>query len=477
MLSRQMQEMQRAMTALASGGTAATTITPVRFAPSATRPSGCAFCSDHGHFVRDCPRVEGYLREGKCARNADGKVVLPNGFFVPSAVPGKNLSERFDNYYAQNAAAGSSQQRDSPPHLSGNLFEITHNAVLMHQSATVEEVPDDDEDCDTANEVERLKMLLSAAEKEKKRKAEAKAPKGVRFDGIELPTLKDATRAKTPAVKPLPAVPAPVPTMPAAKPPGVPNSAMKTSAQKKPSDGAPQYKYQTAIEDSGLIQKVLDRSLDSQVSISQRELLALAPDLRKQLKELTTTKRTAVTSANTNLEALLSHQHGQALEQHHLGSTDGAVVAIDSLPLRIIDAVLDDKVEVECILDGGAQFIAIRKDVWERLAIPRRSDLIMVLESANGTKSQTLGVCQNLKLSIGSLDLFFQAQVVDVAPFEVLLGRPFFALTSCQDQNYPNGEQTLTLTDPNADQVITIATRERSTRRRPGEKEMLTTGF
>jgi hypothetical protein len=34
-------------------------------------------------FIRDCPAVEEYIRQGRCHRNIDGKVVLPSGAFVP----------------------------------------------------------------------------------------------------------------------------------------------------------------------------------------------------------------------------------------------------------------------------------------------------------------------------------------------------------------------------------------------------------
>ena len=78
-----------------------------------------------------------------------------------------------------------------------------------------------------------------------------------------------------------------------------PGSAAAPSAHRVVSDEAvpisavPQYKYQTPVEDPKLARAVLDRALDVKIELSQRELLALSPDVRKQIKELTTTKRVA----------------------------------------------------------------------------------------------------------------------------------------------------------------------------------------
>ena len=78
-----------------------------------------------------------------------------------------------------------------------------------------------------------------------------------------------------------------------------PGSATAPSAHRVASDeavpisAAPQYKYQTPVEDPKLAHAVLDRALDVKIELLQRELLALSPDVRKQIKELTTTKRVA----------------------------------------------------------------------------------------------------------------------------------------------------------------------------------------
>ena len=58
-----------------------------------------------------------------------------------------------------------------------------------------------------------------------------------------------------------------------------------------PAASGPQFCYQTTVKDPKLAKSVLERALDSKIDLSQQELLALSTDMRKQIKEMTMTKR------------------------------------------------------------------------------------------------------------------------------------------------------------------------------------------
>jgi len=72
-----------------------------------SRPSGstcntnCSFC-DGPHFICECNCINDYCRAGKCKRNAENKVVLSSGAFVPREIPGNNLKERIDEWHRHN---------------------------------------------------------------------------------------------------------------------------------------------------------------------------------------------------------------------------------------------------------------------------------------------------------------------------------------------------------------------------------------
>lgn len=404
------------------------------------RAPGCAFCGELSHYIRSCPKVLEYISAGKCARNAEGKVTLPNGSFIPGSAPGRTMMERIDFVQQQNQ-----------PVRSVNLIEVA--PMNVHAPATSSPAPatvfyaEEAESPSEDYEVERLEVMLNEAKK--RHTATARKAK---YDNDKAP--KSSTAKATPSQS----APAPAPK------PSAPNP----STPAAPTKSQPQYRYQAPIEDPGIVQTVLTRALDSTITISNRELFALAPDVRRQIKELTQTKKYAIgethfvgtdsgtesgTDSGTEVYATSSELGGSVFY-----SADKPT-AEESLPLRTVKALVADTIQVEAILDQGAVVCIIREDVWERLGIHMRRDQAIVLESADTGKSTTLGMIENAKFTIGGVDVMLQVQVVRHAPFEALLGRPFFAITECETKDFLSGDQHLTLTDPaNRDRKCTVAT-------------------
>ncbi|OJA13432.1 hypothetical protein AZE42_13365 [Rhizopogon vesiculosus] len=137
---------------------------------------------------------------------------------------------------------------------------------------------------------------------------------------------------------------------------------------------------------------------------------------------------------------------------------DGTITAHHSIPLQCIEVTILGR-SFTCILDQGAEIIVMHKDIWQSLGIPLRSDHVMTMESANKSKDAMLGVIENLGFDFGGGEIQLQVQVIKKAPFKILLGRPFYAHTSCVTRDTINGDQNITLSDPNTGKEITIATR------------------
>ena len=53
------------------------------------------------HLLNKCQTVEDYIKARKCKRNAEGKVVLPSGAWIPQD-PRKNMLERIDKWHSKN---------------------------------------------------------------------------------------------------------------------------------------------------------------------------------------------------------------------------------------------------------------------------------------------------------------------------------------------------------------------------------------
>ena len=149
----------------------------------------------------------------------------------------------------------------------------------------------------------------------------------------------------------------------------------------KPSADNPKFCYQSAIESAMKPNDVADQALDAKVTISTLELLAASPDVRRQVKELVTSKKVSTNSVEVDkVDTYLTSCFDQSpstvyLNLHKYDLTTSSAAA--SLPLRVIFPMFAPGVEPECILNGGAQVVVMRRDVWEQLNVPIAANLAM----------------------------------------------------------------------------------------------------
>ena len=175
----------------------------------------------------------------------------------------------------------------------------------------------------------------------------------------------------------------------------------------------------------------------------------MAPDVRKQLKDLATAKRIPI-STNTIQVNELAGRDPRAVDRafgsrvHR--SDDGLIVAHHSVPLRSLEAkIIGTGRTILRVLDSGSEIVAMPKRVWEDLGLPVWSDHVMTMSNANASTESTLGVVENLRLNFGAGKVCLQVQVVPRANFDLLLGRPFHCLLSASTEDFPDGSQSITL--------------------------------
>jgi hypothetical protein len=177
--------------------------------------------------------------------------------------------------------------------MSQNLLEVVEN---LH--AAVSANPDNTNDDEAI--IQALQQAQQALEQKKK--------KQVRFDGVEMPPMRKgkapdsilkhldqagaAKENQSSAASPSSpvsciSISTPIITTTAAR--HIPTTAVKNTAAANTS--GPQYQYSTPVEDPAVVLKVVNRTLDVPISITQRELLSISPEAWKQYKELTTTCR------------------------------------------------------------------------------------------------------------------------------------------------------------------------------------------
>jgi len=401
------------------------------------KSNSCAFCSATSHFQKECPKAAEYISKNLCRRNSEGFITLSNGDRITRRIPGADIKERVDNWNKNNTQSTSVT--------STNFFEV---AEAKSQFVWIEEEPEKEERMVTQRDVEELQTLENLVASTQKRINETRGK-------VNAARNKPNTRS---VVQPE-----------AEERPQVPD---KEQAKNSMPNKTHQYRYTTPIENERTIKKVAEQTMDTQVTLTTREILAIAPDVRKHIKEQITTKRTLNSDSATiaNLGNLAESLSASTYMATLPVRQDNIVVAKHTEELRAIDVLIEGKVQMEAVVDDGSQIIGIRKDKWEELGIPIRSDHQMVMESANKTRDHTMGLLQDLVLEIGGYRFYLQVQVVENAPYELLLGRPFFTLTQAVTRHFTNGDSHITLVDPNTGAVITFPTRPRN-REKPEQKK------
>ena len=118
-----------------------------------------------------------------------------------------------------------------------------------------------------------------------------------------------------------------------------------------------------------------------------------------------------------------------------------------SLPLRVISPTFTPGVQPECVLDGGTQIVLMRRDIWQQLDTPILEKRIP-MESANSETTTTLRIIENHPVQLGPVTFHLQIHVVEDAPFEVLLGRPFFDVLSCAEISTAGGKHEIRIKNP-----------------------------
>jgi hypothetical protein len=252
--------------------------------------------------IRDFPGAADYINRGLCKWDpTNNRIVLPNNGWIRRWTTGNNIKERLDDYYRQNPIhaaatpvaiplAPTTSIKDVPP--SQNLLEVVEN---LHAAVSTD--PDNTDDDEAI--IQALQQAQQALEQKKK--------KQVHFDGVEMPPMRkgkaldsilkhpdqagaakeNQSSAAGPSA-PVSRITVSTPVITTTATRNIPTAIKNTAAT---DTSGPQYRYSTPVEDPAIVLKVVNRALNIPVSITQRELLSISPEVRKQYKELTTMRR------------------------------------------------------------------------------------------------------------------------------------------------------------------------------------------
>jgi len=552
-----------------------------RPSPGGGAPPRNAKCLFDGceSFIRDCPTVEEYIKQGKCRRNHEGKVILSTGAYVPRDIPGEHLRDRIDEWHRRNPGQLAHGVLSSNTALFGAV--VSDSRIIPTPYVETEAVPQytlnaQDRiaalECELFNLRTRQPGFVPIIKTRTQRAAarNAKTSSGEPVPDIvgkrnnevetaritEIPEEPVPRRSCTPEI-PVdtvhhrsrtpeePEEPAPVVQNPRqtehpfrnAKdatyaPPQLRNiGAPVKPAQPVVKKPEPAYRTLPAIHDPSIANTVYNRALETPFTITHRELLSLSPEVRSQVRDAVSSKRTPNkengTNANAQVNICQDTTLGEGLTDeeltylfpdeeivpydtepnvltlaassvsvNHLPS-DAAiagdpydeyyrtlpagqapdrsklVVAKESYALRAVVPLVNNHLKVECILDPGCQIIAMSEDVCHELALAYDPSVVLHMESANGSVDPSLGLARNVPFLVGTITVYLQVHVIRSPAYDILLGRPFDVLTESIVRNFKNEDQTITLHDPNSGQVTTLPTIGRGPPRILGKKKQV----
>jgi hypothetical protein len=441
----------------------------------------------------ECEVVGKYICIGKVKRNHENKLVLPSGAVILRHITGIWLKDRFNEYHCQNPNKTSKAQM---------LCEVAMLATTVQDEAP---------EASSSSEVTHFNPQVGQPGIYAFRKSDKAKKKVLQQDDptariVEIHSEDDTEAEPTRFTRSIP------PHMPL--PPdfdkdgsGAEHPFMQLPLAKdrleEPEHHAPRkperaYTNSLLIYDSKVTQKVFEQILDTGITISQRELLSLAPELRTKVVDATVRRRLTRTDTQAALDGIpVPGQRQHCTEAHmpatfvkaahelpadttiikdpyevflhsRLGSatsTDDVKVAMESNSLRAILPMVVDQEQVEVILDPGCQIVAMSEEVCIALGIAYDPNVHLNMVSANGGVDQLLGLAKNIPFQIGDITLYLQVHVLRQPTYDILLGRPFDILTESVVCNYSDENQTITILDPNSGKKATVPTVKRGSYR------------
>jgi hypothetical protein len=374
--------------------------------------------------MKFCPEANTYIQASRLIR-VDGRLSIPDNNGIPQYPGTSTLKESVDAFYKdarEKWQVTESAKHDIAPHLVAGIY------CCLAPEVEVEAEPPT-----------RLNTTVVHTDIESKEAYIAACTLALETAQKDLVRHKQTTQPEeivSPQVK-----------AGANKLLGTSKGIGQTCSGKMPASN-PQFKLVFPVEDLTASDRIVNKILDLPITMPMCNVLSISPEVKKQLQEQTATQWVTTNTISVNELAGRNPEDVWGPYDRTLHHNDaGLIVRHHSVPLWSINALVSGKRTFTCLLDSGAEIIGMQKDIWESLGIPLRTDHLMTMESANKTKNQTIGVIKNLVFNFGAGDMMFQVQVVETANFEILLGRPFHALTSCRSCDMLNGDLEITQAD------------------------------
>ncbi|KAJ3803836.1 hypothetical protein F5876DRAFT_84321 [Lentinula aff. lateritia] len=402
--------------------------------------------------------------KGKVERNKRGFVQLKGGRDLPNKTKYKRglVKTRFERYFEENPSAKTwildvPQPPSSPlaPALAG--IEVSqHNAYTLHSyqgpsmlataaAYTLQGENDPSEAAAVRDLIFKMETRRSTKERPGSNGSSTSPPKPITSSagGPQPPTTKQPT-------DPEPSKPIPPRTSVPTKPPKpiigkLPKNYVPPQERNvgvPPKEDNRNYRYRAPIETDAAVERVIKTGMSSMVSVRQDDLLAIAPEYHKKVKDSITSRRIGIDGGMLEdivlLEPVLmldlelaNGMYPVPVSQESLANFftdfgdakegDGFYVARESHSIRAVNAIIGGR-PAHCILDGGCSIVVMSDSACNAFGLAFDPEKRINLQSANGNTDWSLGLAKDVPFRFGDVVAFLQVQVVDSPAYDFILG-------------------------------------------------------
>jgi hypothetical protein len=246
---------------------------------------------------------------------------------------------------------------------------------------------------------------------------------------VPFPTMDRSTSPPTvPATIPATGGPPLLQTIPATSPAptGMPNL-VDLDMEQGPADIPMQdatarerrFRLASELRESISIAEIGEKIMNMPIHLTLKELMATAPDLSNHFHEITRKRRIPVPGATPIDPVVISTATASSVTRQPLYAC----------PSGRVKALVEDSLVLSALLDNGSEINLMPRRVWERLDQPIDTTINWSLDGFKKSKEQdsktVLGVCHDVKVSIGGVESQIPIFVVDDANADLLLGRPW----------------------------------------------------
>jgi hypothetical protein len=405
--------------------------TPISGSPS-DRPQ-CVWCDSTKHRRRECSEFTEALHSQRVSLNDRGRVVF-NGEELP-LMWGKGGMKKLLSFAAPTV----------PITVGNNNITLESYGDLGSQSSVMITTLDFENGT-------RTDEIIDAEVNEKRRRDEI-LRRRVR------PRLEEDVLPHAPA---LPRVPIPPVPLSGPTPEIVMQDVQDNRRSTTPgnSEAAPKkFRLVSDLSQTVSTSQIGEKIMDTPVQLSMREVLAVSSEVSSYLHDQTRKRRVpidplpvpvpaAANTANMSSSVLASSVNSGYLKKFYACPSGRAKVT------------LDHELNVNSLMDNGSELNMMPRRIFERLDLPIDTDIRWRIDKYDSQTNAELdehgpiGVCHDVSVDIGGVDVKQPIFVVEYCNNDLILGRPWERMVRAEFINEDDGSYTTRIKSPDGSKVV-----------------------